>query len=75
MIKCFVIAVVLTGSLWGCGSSYSRMKSEDQIAPFGELRVLRILGDRPLSRRSDEFFVSQTRAGVLFYPDFNQLFR
>jgi TatD DNase family protein len=45
------------------------------ISPMGELRVLRILGDRPLRRRQDEFFVSQTRAGVIIYPDFNALFR
>jgi TatD DNase family protein len=45
------------------------------IAPTAELRVLRILGDRPLARRSGEFFVSQTRAGVIIYPDFNALFR
>lgn len=45
------------------------------ISPMGELRVLRILGDRPIRRRQDEFLVSQTRAGVIIYPDFNALFR
>lgn len=45
------------------------------ITPMGELRVLRILGERPIKRRQDEFFVSQTRAGLIIYPDFNALFR
>lgn len=45
------------------------------LAPTGELRVLRILGDRPLRHRSDEFFVSQTRLGLLVYPDFNAILR
>jgi TatD DNase family protein len=45
------------------------------ISPTAELRVLRILGDRPLARRQDEFFVSQTRAALIVYPDLNALFR
>ena len=40
-----------------------------------EWRVLEILGERPLPTRKEQFFVSQPRAGILFYPDFSQLFR
>ncbi|MBC8146315.1 MAG: hypothetical protein H7X80_12080, partial [bacterium] len=45
------------------------------ISPTGELRALRILGERPLVRRRDEFFVSQVRLGLILYPDFKSMFR
>ena len=45
------------------------------ISPTAEIRVLTILGDRPLKRRADEFFVSQTRAGIIFYPNFSAIFQ
>lgn len=42
---------------------------------LGEMRILRVMQERPLWARSDEFFVSQIRAALLVYPDFSAIFR
>lgn len=45
------------------------------IAPTAEWHVATITGERPLSQRKLEFFVSQPRVGILLYPNFNSIFR
>jgi TatD DNase family protein len=44
------------------------------IAPTAEWRFAKLLSDRPLPRRQQDFFVSQPRLGLLIYPNFSKLF-
>jgi hypothetical protein len=44
------------------------------ISPTAEWRVAKILGERELDKRKQEFFVSQPRIGLLIYPNFSRLF-
>ncbi|MCC7438245.1 MAG: TatD family hydrolase [Armatimonadetes bacterium] len=44
------------------------------VAPTAEWYVSKIMSERTLPRRTAEFFLSQPRLGLLFYPAFSKLF-
>lgn len=43
------------------------------VSPTGEWRVSSITGSRQLPQRQDEFFVSQPRFGIIYYPNLTEL--
>jgi TatD DNase family protein len=63
---------------WGWGGSIGVSVNINTpyalIAPTAEWRVAKILGDRELDKRKQEFFVSQPRIGLLIYPHLSKLF-
>jgi hypothetical protein len=63
---------------WGWGGSIGLSVNINTpyalIAPTAEWRVAKILGERELDKRKQEFFVSQPRVGLLVYPHFSKLF-
>jgi TatD DNase family protein len=44
------------------------------IAPTAEWRVAQIMGTRELTKRQQDFFVSQPRIGLLIYPRLSRIF-
>lgn len=44
------------------------------VAPTAEWYISQIMSERVLPRRTAEFFLSQPRLGLLFYPAFSKLF-
>jgi hypothetical protein len=63
---------------WGWGGSIGLSVNINTpyalISPTAEWRVAKIIGDRELDKRKQEFFVSQPRIGLLVYPHLSKLF-
>ncbi|MBS1914105.1 MAG: TatD family hydrolase [Bacteroidetes bacterium] len=64
-------------SAWGISGSFGISLNLNfpfgTFAPTAEWHVAAISGERPLSHRQQEFFVSQPRIGILFYPNLRKL--